>query len=91
MKTKNPIVYPISINIYDSNKEITNAIIVQGNTQLFDFITTLSDEVKAKIAYPILVKDSDKIYTVIRNNAQLESLIAITIANYESGRSKELS
>ena len=84
MKTKNPIVYPIKINIYDSDNQITNPIIVQGTTQLFNFIGTFSNERKDKIVYPILIKDSNKIYTVIRNNVQLESLIAKTIANYEN-------
>jgi len=72
MKAKNSIEYPISINIFDADNQVSNPIIVQGISQLFNFIEAISNEA---IVYPILIKDSEGIYTVIRNSKQLESIV----------------
>lgn len=69
------IVYPINVNVYNSNNQIANTIAIQNNTQLFNFIATLSNGIVATIEYPILVTNSNGINVVITNNSQLESFI----------------
>lgn len=67
--------YPISINIYDSNNQVANTISIQSNSQLFNFITTLSNGIIAAIVYPISVTNSNGQNTVINSNAALETFI----------------
>lgn len=72
---ENRIVYPISINVYDSNNQVAIPITVQGNAELFNFIERFSNETRDWIVYPILIKNSEDIYTVIRSNKQLELVV----------------
>ncbi len=67
--------YPISMNIYDSNNQVANTITIQSNSQLFNFIATLSNGIIAAIVYPISVTNSNGQNVVINSNTELETFI----------------
>ena len=67
--------YPISINIYDSNNQVANTLSIQNNSQLFNFIATLSNGIIAAVVYPISVTNSNGQNVVIHSNSELESFI----------------
>lgn len=79
--------YPISINIYDSNNQVANTISIQSNSQLFNFIATLSSGIIAAIVYPISVTNSNGQNFVINSNVALETFIDNSINDCEDSGS----
>jgi hypothetical protein len=75
--------YPFKINIYDSNNQVANTITIQNNSQLFNFIATLSNGIIAAIVYPISVTDSNAQSIVINSNTELETFIDSSIDDCE--------
>ena len=79
--------YPISINIYDSNNQVANTISIQSNSQLFNFMATLSNGIIVAIVYPISVSNSNGQNVIINSNTEFESFIDNSIGDCENSGS----
>lgn len=75
------IIYPITLNIYNSNEQIANAIQITDNKYFFDFIKTLDPNQYIAISYPIQITDLNGQNVIIANNNELEDAIKNAIDN----------
>jgi hypothetical protein len=73
------IVYPISINIYDSDDKTTSSITIISDKSFYKFLNNLKDTQFIAINYPISITDDEGNSSSIETNTQLET--AITYAN----------
>ena len=73
------LVYPIVINIYDSNNQIANTVTITSNISLFNFLANLSSNTFVAISYPISAVNSNGQTVVINSNSQLEDFIENSI------------
>jgi hypothetical protein len=71
--------YPISINLYNTNNQVTSTVTLQSNLQLFGFLNTQTSGTIAAIAFPISITNAMGQNIVINNNTQLETLIENSI------------
>ncbi len=67
--------YPITINVYDTNNQVSNTITILNKSQLFNFIKSLSSTTIVAINYPISFVNSNGQTIIINNNSELESAI----------------
>lgn len=79
--------YPISVNIYDANNQIANVLVIQNNTQLFSFITSLSTGIIGSIVYPISVTDSNGQSEIVNSNTELELFIENSVGDCDDSGS----
>ncbi len=68
-------VFPIAINIYDSNNQISSSISIATNNQFYNFLNDLDDGKIVGIVYPINLIKSNGQNIVVATNTQLENLI----------------
>jgi hypothetical protein len=68
-------VYPITINIYDSNNQVADVITLGSDKQLHDFFDDLEEGVVISFHFPFTVTLYDNSEIEINNNIELESLI----------------
>lgn len=73
------LVYPIIINVYDSNNQIADTVTITSNSQLFNFLANLSGNTFVAISYPISATNSNGQTIVINSNSQLEDFIEDSI------------
>ncbi len=73
------LVYPITINIYDSNNQLANTITITDNSSLFNFLANLGNNVYIAINYPIAAIASNGQTVVINSNSELENFIEDSI------------
>lgn len=73
------IVYPIIINIYDSNNQLANTVTITSNSNFFNFLNNLGSNVFVAINYPISAVNSNGQTVVINSNSELENFIEDSI------------
>jgi len=81
------LVYPIVINVYDSNNQLANTVTITSNSNLFNFIDNLGDNIYASISYPISAVDSNGQTVVISSNNELENFIEDAINDCDDDNS----
>jgi hypothetical protein len=69
------LIYPITINVYDSNNQIANTVTITSNTNFYNFLENLNDSTLIGIVYPIEGINSNNQTIVINSNAELENFI----------------
>ncbi|WP_310560600.1 hypothetical protein [Flavobacterium sp.] len=69
------IIFPITINIYNSANQIASSISITNDQVFFNFIKNLNDSQYIAIDYPILLTDNNNHTLSIANNSQLENAI----------------
>lgn len=69
------LIYPISINIYNSNNQLAETVVINSNSQLFNFLENLENNVYVAIQFPISMQNSQGQTIVINNNDELEDAI----------------
>ena len=73
------LVYPIVINVYDSNNQIANTVTITSNSMFFNFLSNLSSNTFVAISYPISAVNSNGQTITINSNSQLEDFIEDSI------------
>jgi hypothetical protein len=73
------IIYPIVINIYDSNNQLANTVTITSNSGLYNFLDNLADNVYVAISFPISAINSNGQTIVITSNSQLEDFMEDSI------------
>lgn len=81
------LVYPITINVYDSNNQLANTVTITSNSNLFNFLANLTNNVYAAINYPISVVNSNGNTVVINSNNELENFIEDSIDDCDDDNS----
>lgn len=69
------LVYPITVNIYDSNNQIANTVTITSNSNFYNFLQNLGNNVFIAINFPIAAINSNGQNIVINSNSQLENFI----------------
>lgn len=69
------LVYPITVNLYDSNNQIANTVTITSNTNLYNFLENLNASTIIGIVYPIQGINSNNQSTVINSNTELENFL----------------
>jgi hypothetical protein len=79
--------YPLVINTYNVENQITNQLTIQKNEQLFNYINGLNSNILAAFAFPISMTNSTGENIIINSNVELETFIynAIDDCNTNSG------
>lgn len=79
--------YPLVINTYNVENQITNQLTIQKNEQLFNYINGLNSNILAAFAFPISMTNSTGENIIINSNVELETFIynAIDDCNTISG------
>ena len=73
------LIYPIVLNIYDSNNQLSSTLTVNNDIQFYNFLENLDDNEFFAINYPISIVDSNGNNVVITSNSQLEEIIEESI------------
>ena len=73
------LVYPIVINVYDSNNQIADTVTITSNSMFFNFLANLSSATFVAISYPISAENSNGQTITINSNSQLEDFIEDSI------------
>lgn len=81
------IVYPITINVYDSNNQVADILTFNSNSQLIGFLFSLQPNVFYSVNYPISIVNPSNQTVVINTNTELVSAIegAISQCGSNSG------
>jgi len=85
------ITFPITLSIYDSNNQFANSLTVTNNTSLYNFISSLQDNVYYSINYPIEIHDVNGVKITITSNHELEELIEDSVNDCTSTTSSDFS
>lgn len=81
------LVYPITLNIYDSNNQLANTVTITSNSSLFNFLNNLGSNVFVAINYPISAVNSNGQTIVINSNNELENFIDDSIDDCDDDNS----
>ncbi|MDI9257387.1 hypothetical protein [Flavobacterium sedimenticola] len=73
------LVYPIVVDVYDSNNQLANTVTITGNSSLYNFLNNLSNNVYVAINFPISAVNANGQTIIITSNAQLENFIEDSI------------
>jgi len=76
--------YPITINNYDTNNQIGSTVSVNNDTQLYNFVQSLSSSAVVGIVYPISLTNSNNQVIPINNNTELEETIDNVVDDCEN-------
>lgn len=68
-------IFPITINIYDSAKQIASSVKISDNKSLYNFISNLKENQFIAFAYPLIIKNENGQSVTINDNTQLENSI----------------
>lgn len=68
-------VYPILVNVYDTNDQLANTFTLQNNLQFFGFISNLTLTTISEIDYPIIGVNASGTNVIITDNDALENFI----------------
>jgi len=79
--------YPFSINIYDSNNQISNTVSITGNSNLFNFLANLNSTTYVAIKFPITGLNSNGQTVQLNSNTELTAFMenAISDCDDDSG------
>ena len=81
------LVYPITINVYDSNNQLANTVVITSDSSMFNFLHNLSGNVYVAISYPISAVNSNGQTVVINSNNELEDFIENSIDDCDDNSS----
>jgi hypothetical protein len=81
------LIYPITINIYDSNNQLANTVTITSNSNFFNFLDNLGSNVFVAINYPISAVNSNGQTIVINSNNELENFIDDSIDDCDDDNS----
>ena len=81
------LVYPITINVYDSNNQLANTVTINNNSNLFNFLANLNNNVYVAISYPISAVNSNGQTVVINSNSELLNFIEDAIDDCDDDNS----
>lgn len=81
------LVYPFTINVYDSNNQLANSVTITSNSNLFNFLANLANNVYAAINYPISAINFNGQTIAINSNSQLENFIEESIDDCDDDNS----
>jgi len=81
------IVFPVSINVYNTGSQTPTTVTFTSNAQIFSFLDNLSNSTLIAINYPISVINSNGQTVSITSNSQFENFIddSIDDCNSSSG------
>lgn len=74
------IVYPVTINVYDSNNQVADILTFNSNSQLIGFLFSLQPNVFYSVNYPISIVNPNNQTVVINTNTELVSAIESAIS-----------
>ena len=80
------IVYPVTFFRYNAANEQTDTVVIESDTQLYQFLTQLSEDEFISINYPLSLVVNGETVTVTSNQeleTQLEAADCTTIANID--------
>lgn len=75
------LVYPITINTYDSNNQLAETIVISSNVQLYNFLANLDFNEFISIQFPISFINSNGVEITITGNNELEDAIEDAIGD----------
>ncbi|WP_284651271.1 hypothetical protein [Flavobacterium terrisoli] len=81
------LVYPITINVYDSNNQLADTVTITSNSNLFNFLANLGNNIYVAINYPISAVNSNGDTVVINSNSDLENFIDDSIDDCDDDNS----
>jgi hypothetical protein len=81
------LVYPIVMNIYDSNNQLANTVTITSNSGLYNFLNNLGNNTLIAINYPISAINSNGQTIVINSNSELENFIDDSIDDCDDDNS----
>lgn len=73
------LVYPVTVNLYDSNNQIGSTETITNNIHFFNFLTNLGNGTYVAINYPISATDSNGQSVVLNSNTELMNFIEDSI------------
>jgi hypothetical protein len=71
--------YPFSINIYNTQNQVSSTLAIQNDQQLYNLLQDLEDAEIVGIVYPVSLTKSNGEQVVMNNNNQLEEVINVVI------------
>ncbi len=69
------LVYPVTFFVYNSNNEQIDTVVIQGDSQLFDFLFSLGEGVYVALEFPVTVILADGSAVTVTSNSQLQGLV----------------
>jgi hypothetical protein len=81
------LIYPITVNIYDSNNQLANTVTINSNSNFYNFLNTIGSNVFIAINYPISALDSNGQTIVLNSNNELENFIEDSIDDCDDNNS----
>jgi hypothetical protein len=69
------IIYPITINLYNTNNQIASSLTIQNDSQLINFIKNITSTTIYELKYPVQVKDANNVTLNITSNEQFIDVI----------------
>lgn len=78
------LVYPITMNVYDSNNQLANTVTVTSNSVLYNFLENLTNNVFVAVNYPISAINSNGQTVSLHTNSELENFIENSIDDCSS-------
>jgi hypothetical protein len=67
--------FPIEINVYNTNNQIANVILIKNDAELYSFITTMKESDLMAIKYPVIIKNNKDEIIEIKSNSDFEAHI----------------
>ena len=77
--TCSALVYPISVNVYESSNQSANQTTLLSNSQVINFIFSLENTTVFSINYPISALNTQGQTVIINSNAELKSLLEAAV------------
>lgn len=77
--------YPLTINCYESNSQVSYAVTVANNSQFYNFISGLKDSEIYSFKFPLSMTDSSGETIVYNSNVSLQSGIENAIDDCDEG------
>lgn len=74
------IIYPITMNEYDSENQIADIVTITSDSQLINYLINLNSSVFYSINYPISVINPNSQTVVITSNAELKNVMESAIS-----------
>lgn len=85
------LIYPIVINLYDSNNQIASSVTVTSNSNLFNFLDNLNNNTFVAISFPISAVNLTGQTQVINSNVELSNFMEDAIDDCDDDASNGAS
>ncbi len=83
-------VFPLTINIYDSTKQIASSVKISDNKSLYNFISSLKESQYIAFGYPLTIKNENGQFITINDNRQLENNIEEALVHCPENKNMSL-